>query len=197
VSLRLRTEAGDDTGFSHVKNNGIPYRQGGLDIILYEGETLELFFGGERAESKHRSSPCILICGDTFNDSYKYDAGVLGVHIKPLKNIRVNPYLMLGVVSGTVRYDASISSASNQVTSLSRDKASFSSYRTGFGLNIDARENLSVEIEANYTGSVPDISATVSNAAHIVNASDVSIYDRNIHYKPVIGVFCGVRYHIW
>ena len=197
VGLKLHYEVGDDTGISHLKTNGIPYRQGGLDIVLSEGETFELFLGGEHAEAEHKSSQCFLFCSEIFHDSYKYDAGVLGMHIKPVKNIRVNPYLMLGVVSGTVRYDASISSASNEVTSLSRDKASFSTCRTGLGLNINAIKNLSVDIEANYIGSVPDVSATVSNAAHVVNASDVSIYNRNIQYKPIVGISWGVRYRIW
>jgi len=185
LSVQYQFGFGDDSDF---KQRGISYIRSDLNIFLYDGELFDVFVGGEHASSEHQPFMCFL-CSGTIDSSYEYNAATLGVHVKPFVKRRVNPYLMLGVLSGTASYSASVNDSYANIISLSRDKASFTTYRTGLGLNIVVVNKLAIEIEANYSGGVPAAYATVVDPG---GATSNRIMFDGSH---IINIALGVRYY--
>lgn len=182
MSARFQFGFGDDSGFDYP----LSYLRTDLNLFVHDGTLFDIFIGGELASSDHQTT-CVLLCTGTIDSSYEYKAATVGMHIKPFQKNRVNPYLILGVVSGTVKYSATGDSYAN-ITSLSRDKASFTTYRTGFGLNIAIIKKVAVEAELTYSGGVPAADAIVERSG---STSNVTMFDGS----PVINIALGVRYY--
>jgi len=185
LSVQYQFGFGDDSDF---RQRGISYIRSDLNVFLYDGKLFDVFIGGERASSEHQPFMCFL-CTGTIDSSYEYNAATLGIHVKPFEKRRVNPYLILGVLSGTAHYSASANDSYANIISLSRDKASFTTYRTGLGLNIVVINKLAIEVEANYSGGVPAAYATVADPGG--GTSNRIMFDGS----PIINIAIGVRYY--
>jgi opacity protein-like surface antigen len=161
-----------------------------LNIFLHDGELFDVFIGAEHAQSEHQH--LIRFSGDgSIGSFYTYNAATLGIHVKPFERRRVNPYLMLGALSGKVHYSAEANDSTVGILSLSRDKAWFTTYRAGLGLNIVVIGNLAIEVEADYTGGVPAAHATVTDRSGPVgNKSDRVMFDGS----PIVTIAVGIRY---
>ncbi|HUJ19183.1 MAG TPA: hypothetical protein VL197_14465 [Nitrospirota bacterium] len=166
------------------------YVRSELNIILHDDELFDVFIGGEHASSEHQN--LIRFGGDgSIDSSYVYNAAVFGIHVKPFEKRRMNPYLTLGALSGKVHYSAKPNDSTVEILSLSRDKASYTTYRAGLGLNIVVISNLAIEVEATYTGGVPAVHATVTDPSGPVgNRSDRIMFDGS----PIINIALGIRY---
>ena len=101
----------------------------------------------------------------------------------------MTPYLTLCVLTGNARYQATANDSYVEIVSLSRNKASFTTYRTGLGLNIAIIKALALEVEANYSGGVPAVNADTVNSSG--TRSERVLFDGS----PVVNLAVGVRYY--
>jgi opacity protein-like surface antigen len=166
------------------------YGRADLNIIFHDSELFDVFIGGENASSEHKN--LIRFGGDgSITSLYTYNAATLGVHVKPFERRRLNPYLILGALSGKVRYSAEANDSTVDIVSVSRGKASYTTYRAGLGLNIATSSNFALEVEATYTGGVPSVHATVTKPSGPVgNRSDEIMFDGS----PIVNLVVGIRY---
>lgn len=181
LSARFQVGFGDDSGFDYP----LPYIRTNLNLFLYDSTRFDIFIGGELAESEHQET--CLFCSGTIDSSYEYKAATAGIYIKPFEKKRMNPYLILGVVQGSVKYSAIANDSLINIISLSRNRASYTTYRTGIGLNIAIIKKLGVEVEINYSGGVPDAYAVIDRSG---TTSNVTMFDGS----PIINIALGVRY---
>lgn len=161
----------------------------GVDIFLYEGRNLELFFGGEHLEA-------ITIVSDFFNSgespadlSLKQTAVTYGMHLKPAMSGRWRPYLMLGGVSG--RADFEIKNIDNNeisILSKTKDSTTFTAGRGGIGVDIGISQRLSLGMEANATYGVPYFKAVIGSLAYGLIEED------DLGSDWYIGLNLGLRY---
>ncbi len=161
------------------------YSRGNLDLFLSDG-TFAPYIGVENGGTRHDREYCAS-CNGVINSEYEYNAAVLGLQIKPFENRRVDPYLVLGVLHGKVKYFAWAKDYRDSVVSLSRDQASYTAYRGGFGLHIVLRK-AALEVEFNATNGVPAAYANVNNGTSTAN---VEMFNRSI----IVNVAFGVRYY--
>lgn len=162
------------------------YTRGNLELFLYDG-TFAPYIGVENGGAVHDREYCAS-CNGVINSEYEYNAAVLGLQIKPFENRRVDPYLVLGVIHGRVKYSAWAKDTRDSVVSLSRDQASYTAYRGGFGLHIVLRKNLALEVELNATNGVPAAYAVVSNGTSTATAE---MFNRS----TIVNIAFGVRYY--
>jgi hypothetical protein len=179
LSTRVQLGLGSDGDFNS-------YGRVNLDLFLRD-DTFAPYISGEIGGSGHDREYCT-ICKGVINSEYEYRAGVLGMQIKPFENKRVVPYLVVGVIHGTVKYYAWAKDFRDSIASLSRYQASYTAYRGGLGLHIILREKLAFEVELNGTGGVPAAYAVASNG---ISKENVEMFNG----RAIVSIAFGVRYY--
>jgi len=177
LGVQLQEGFGDDSGGSEW---GLSFQRTDLNIFLHDGELFDLFIGGEKASSKHRPGGAEIV------SSYAYEAAVLGIRVKPPERRRVNPYLIFGVLSGTVHYSVRANDP-YEIISQSRTETSYMTGRAGLGLNI-VFKIITLDVEANYSSGVPAAYATVVDRWG--GRSDMVMFD----HSAIINIAVGVHY---